>query len=517
MSKSKIIDCLSIDASIPDWVLRTYDSATSDAALKVDIDATHSGRITNRRTYPSKVMKKARDSWVSTANGGTSGYDKPVIVNHDLSTPAIGRVLDAKFIALKRGEELDKDYLNPDVRGQGSGLMRLSTLIADKDAIARILDGRYQTVSTGAMVDQYQCSVCNKDMHPWNMYGFPPSDEDACQHIPGKTYTIKSEDKSIKKLCFAITRDLDYKEVSFVNLPADEFAKVASKPISKDSGDSDELVICDYEDNASTALHSFRIYDTEGFEIKPLKDKKAMAVVEKTNKKITSLEVTEDLNSNSSTEVDQTTVVIDEKAAKTDSIDADARESKNGGIESSNLKTDNKRSTNMTKTVELPVDQANSVFSALTSANNTLNGQITQKDEQIAKLNADLASKQETVASLHDSIAKSNAKSAKALATVFVAYSTLSKRKYADSVKDQKTFTEAVEKFATRSIDSLENAIIDMADEVLESLFAKAKSVDAAGIVAEKRVEQPNQLTNNNQPQDLQSLLKTFLSNKTDS
>lgn len=267
---------------VPDWVLRTYDSHTkgSDRAfLSLDIDATHSGRITNNRVYPGKKVRAGAPSFTSVDNGGSSQYDKPILTHHDNHQDPVGRVVGTKFIPLKSGEEFKNDFLLPDRDGPGSGFIRLSAAVAKQDAIEKILDNRYQTVSTGQSSNKMTCSICDKQMLPPILRMFGLGGEDDCDHVPGQTYKIKKDGekgRGTKKICFGITGDLEYHEVSFVNSPADAFARV----VEGSFGDSEELKAMwdsaeEYELTSivdagkSPVLSKFRIYDAQGNEVKP--------------------------------------------------------------------------------------------------------------------------------------------------------------------------------------------------------------------------------------------------------
>lgn len=279
----KFRDYLAIPTdSVPDQLLRTWDKyeAMVDKVLRMKIDATHSGRVTNKRVYPGKKMKKAAPTWTSVENGGSSNFDKPVLINHDIDSDPIGRVIGAEFVHLKRGQDFDNDFRLPELNGPGSGFIRLSVNIADIEAAAKFLDKRYQTVSTSQSTKEFKCSICDKEMIPQILRLFGLSeDDDACDHIPGKVYPVKNEDtkKTEKRLCFGITGDLEYHEVSPVNVPADSFAKV-SEISSSDSLDLEykpEIDINKFEYKSvegAANIHSFRVLDAEGH-ILPESDK----------------------------------------------------------------------------------------------------------------------------------------------------------------------------------------------------------------------------------------------------
>jgi hypothetical protein len=180
----------------------------SGYSLVCEVDATHSGTLINNRIYPPEEMKKGLHSW-------TSPYKKPVLFNHDDTKDPIGRVISAHYEKTQRAIE-SRDY-KPILReSDGYGFQRLTAKITDPDAIQKILDGRYETVSVRMSTNHCWCSVCDTD---W-------SDGEPCEHTPGTKYE--------GKLCFMTTGELTYREMSFVNIPADEYAGVKEAIMSDD-------------------------------------------------------------------------------------------------------------------------------------------------------------------------------------------------------------------------------------------------------------------------------------------
>ena len=108
-------------------------------SLVCEVDATHSGTLINNRIYPPESMRKGVRSW-------TAPYKKPVLVNHDDSQDPVGRVIAAKYLKTDLGIS-EKDY-KPILReSEGYGYMRLTVKVTDPEAIQKVLDGRYDTVS----------------------------------------------------------------------------------------------------------------------------------------------------------------------------------------------------------------------------------------------------------------------------------------------------------------------------------------------------------------------------------
>jgi len=169
------------------WELKDDQIKPSEKGLLVTIDATHGGFINrNHYYYVPTSMAKAVRSWLEP-------FPKPVLKNHDKKVDPLGRVKSARYIG-------DDQF----------GFIQLDVLITDPDAIQKIMDGRYLTVSTsGTPIEFVRCSICHTDLLH--------SDE-FCGHRRGSVY--ETED-GVKKVCYWEIGMMDYKEVSFVNIPAD--------------------------------------------------------------------------------------------------------------------------------------------------------------------------------------------------------------------------------------------------------------------------------------------------------
>jgi hypothetical protein len=80
----------------------------------------------NYNNYSAIELEKALQSWVEP-------YPKPIILNHDLNTEPIGRVMAAKM----------------DQEQDGNKFVRLQIAITDPVAAQKIMDKRYLTGSVG--------------------------------------------------------------------------------------------------------------------------------------------------------------------------------------------------------------------------------------------------------------------------------------------------------------------------------------------------------------------------------
>jgi hypothetical protein len=200
-------------------------SSETGYSLMVVINATHSGLVTlNNGLYLPYRMRSGLPTF-------TYPYQKPWLLHHDDEKPSVGRVIKGRYVSLadqwndQTVTLLDQGGLNRkqeiqairklmprliDQNNPGMGYAQLLVKVTDKDAIQKVLEGNYLTVSTRQKSDSAACSLCGQD------WGDPNND---CEHWPGM------KDKSGNK-CFAITSNLVYMEGSFVNIPADQWAQV---------------------------------------------------------------------------------------------------------------------------------------------------------------------------------------------------------------------------------------------------------------------------------------------------
>jgi hypothetical protein len=236
-----VSDDLRLDLSSlqPDGVRQFKDEllagapSEDPARLIVTVAATHAGLITrNRAFYRPDVMRRDLQNFMEP-------NPKPVQLHHNDHSDPVGRVARATYIdtsaahidALRTfrsrygasnfvdaktdtGKAIDQYKWvaknlagDPNFRGLGFGELDLS--ITDKAAGEKILDQRYLNVSVGFTADHVFCSHCG---HDWAEEGGP------CEHSPGDVI-----DGIVVSL---IPGKMVFDEVSWVNTPADPFARV---------------------------------------------------------------------------------------------------------------------------------------------------------------------------------------------------------------------------------------------------------------------------------------------------
>jgi len=158
--------------------------------LIVEVAAIHSGVTANYNFYGENELEKSLNSWLEP-------YPKPIIINHDLNSDPIGRVIGARM----------------DREPNGVAFVRLQAAITDPVAVQRVMDKRYLTGSVGGKAEEAVCSVCGIDWAlPRRASGAP------CAHMRGESYK--------GKVALLEMRNIGFKEYSFVNMPADSNSTV---------------------------------------------------------------------------------------------------------------------------------------------------------------------------------------------------------------------------------------------------------------------------------------------------
>lgn len=223
--------------------------AKTGSAFKVTALATSSGKLINMRVYPGRYMPETVKLWTDKKHGGSSAYCKPVLLHHDHHGEPIGRVRKGTYVRTRSGKAWELDYKRPDDEsGKGSGHQILELDITDGAAVEKILDERYLTLSMSGILGGLKCSICQKDWAGW----------DWCEHRPGKTYKLEnSKGMEQEYLCYLITGPVDYKEISFVDIPADQGATVLSWERVENAlkGDESEIVLDGFFNGGEAGLH----------------------------------------------------------------------------------------------------------------------------------------------------------------------------------------------------------------------------------------------------------------------
>jgi|GEM_PF-5192516 hypothetical protein len=228
------------------------DSAKSGSkvGLLSEIAVTHGGIVNgNFGYYKPEELAQSTKSW-------TEPYPKPVLKNHDTQTEPLGRNLGSIWRSTVpiTTPNFKNSIRSQDFSFRGLGHMQNLVNVSDPEAVQKVLDGRYLTVSVSGETDAMTCSICNQN---WLSDG-------RCEHRFGHEYT--DEDTGITQMAYWTGGKFVWDELSFVNEPADPFAVVLNREIEGDAKDS-ILEVYNYKENttidkqvADTSRRMFKLY-----------------------------------------------------------------------------------------------------------------------------------------------------------------------------------------------------------------------------------------------------------------
>lgn len=439
------------------------------AKLLAPIRATHSGYLLNRRVYPGYSMRDAVETWVSP-------YEKPVLVHHDGLSDAIGRIKGAKYYQLKSGLEFERDYQNPDTGDKlGSGFVVLDTEVTDPDAIQKILDGRYLTVSTSQVASAAICSACAID---W--FG---EDAEECGHTPGKPFFDKKTGETISP--YLIQPISANKECSFVNDPAQPNVKILSKELVEDSFTLDNmfvndgvctldyLLLQDFNGNSVNLLLSEGMKDQMPNEAVNLRAKRVFSFTSKES----------DMSKKTSDEADKKLEELKELAdkAKTEAQkEIKPEEKAKEEVKKEDAKVEDKKEEPKAEVVS---------NAALTSALEDMTKVKTDLTNKNKELQTALETKSSVVDSMTQEIARLKAENVKQLARQLAITKVNLNKPGTDGITSKDKLDAYVEQLAKRTAESLQDSLNDLLPE-LEDAMKTRKSI---GMFVNSKVENPVQ------------------------
>lgn len=215
-------------------LFETKDSTEpSGYRLRAKVRMTFAGiRTRNKAVYLPDEHYKSAITFIKP-------YPKPIQLHHQDEKDPIGRVIDVRYI------DTTNEAVNVDSRAGGimkvfkdskaKPIARLGTIptflsmsqnnqyrgvghilglwdVTDPDAIRKILDGRYLTVSTGMAPRSAYCSSCalQGELIDWA--------KQVCEHEPGEIVDGVE--------CVKVPMHYDWEEVSPVNHPAAQLAQI---------------------------------------------------------------------------------------------------------------------------------------------------------------------------------------------------------------------------------------------------------------------------------------------------
>lgn len=184
--------------------------------MKINVLASMSGVLINRRVYPGEEWKKAAPFFA----------ERPFLMYHNTYGDAVGRIEKGNFEQKRTGRAFENDWKRPKIQELGksprpSGIVTVDGMITDPSIIEQIQDTRVLHVSQGSRAGVGDCSICSNN---W-------ADGKWCEHTPGRWYDKETGDKvsagaENSELAYTIIRDLIPIEVSFVADPALREARI---------------------------------------------------------------------------------------------------------------------------------------------------------------------------------------------------------------------------------------------------------------------------------------------------
>lgn len=199
------------------------------------VKAINSGRLTRNMTYypAESLIGKNKIDNPTGYSSFVKPFGKPVLKEHqaqNMSGPfgssenadvPMGRIVFAGF--RRRQEKIDgpgtmpsKKHIPGTVEGDGS--MYIVPAVTDPESITRVLGGAFQTVSIGSRVENVWESVSSKNIAELRRKG-----EELPPYERGQLYE--------GKLSFWRMGEIQGIELSFVNVPSDEYAGVVDPDI----------------------------------------------------------------------------------------------------------------------------------------------------------------------------------------------------------------------------------------------------------------------------------------------
>ena len=493
-------------------LLEDFYGSNNSPAFRVTIRATHAGYLLNNRVYPGKGVKAGASSWVSKDNGGTAGYDKPFLKHHDSKSEPIGRIDAQKFVQLWDEDRFANDWKHPDHgTSMGSGYILIGGTISDKDAQQKILDGRYKTVSSGQSSNKAQCSICGYD---WLN---DAEEEEVCNHRPGNVYDVDG----IKYRAYLVTGKMKYLECSFVNHPANELAGILSAdfdsslvPESKEEnvqvvtadamGGVCSIALTDSDGRVTELIKSEDEKDELPYGLENVKRSVRISVPE------TFKEAKEKQPLNEGFDLDAIAKTLEGDFDKDPTIEANFSVEKRLAFNQAlmeHVKADQTRETienyvteflnkfqngkeseeamsdqTEKKEPEAVVEETQQVESSDSSDRTLkiLETALADSQTRTAELEAELAKAKQLYDTkigeynaLMDQNASLNEEFKKQLSSQLVTMQLQLQKPHVKSIKDSDTFADAVEKVATRSIESLRDSIEDLVPELAGSFKSK--------------------------------------------
>lgn len=363
------------------------------SSVIAEIEGIHDIVTNNCTLYTKEAMESSLKSW-------TYPYKKALIMHHEEERgDVIGRIIDARV----QESEIIK----------GSNCLFLVAEVIEEKSQEATLDERNKTVSVGVFADNVTCSICGEQLAG----GYD------CGHERGMYYD--------GKLCYWIVHSMQAKELSFVNVPSDQYAQVTK---------------------------AYKVgQNTEGV-------RKSMSKAESLEKKDNTLDLKEskeDLENTNSNEL-QERKLLDNNGLKEDEI---VKESEQDIIKS--LHKDKKKLEDKLKEKAEELEEYKSKLNKLKDQVLSIQSLVTRKDEELLKETALRESLEEEL-SQHKEVVKEGL------------------LKDVSNLRENLGLETDLDSFSGRSIDSLKDTIVDLKEQINNSIQKQTGTVLNEGFVDEK-------------------------------
>ena len=186
------------------------DSQATDEEY-VYLIASHTNVPINNKIYKPDEFKEQQKTL-------TQPYNKKILLHHDRYSDPIGFVVEADFFSQQELSEAEKIVGSKiDMPENSDGFLFVKALIKDYKQLEKIKQGLYSNVSIGIDFDKVECGICGQDI----TFDYEHEHKIGCVY-DGKT-------------CYAIPRGIKIQEISVVNIPADDYAKILTKKATEDN------------------------------------------------------------------------------------------------------------------------------------------------------------------------------------------------------------------------------------------------------------------------------------------
>ena len=166
-------------------------------SLMVEIEGLHAVPFATRNftRYTAKALRASVPSW-------TNPYRRPLLKHHNEENgEPIGRIIAA-------------EYVTRDTRS-GTPALRFTVNVPDQAAIEGVKNGLLSTTSVGVIAHDVRCSIC----------GEPITDvEEGCPNGHERGSTCQKDDGT-SEICYWDVHAMEAKELSYVDVPSDMYAK----------------------------------------------------------------------------------------------------------------------------------------------------------------------------------------------------------------------------------------------------------------------------------------------------